>query len=57
MGVVWWISVAAEILMVQGVGVIIGAEFESFPRGQDCSPSAENLQYILVAGTTSAVCS
>ena len=46
MSVVWWISATAEILMVQGVGVTIGAVFESFPRGHDCSLSVENLQYI-----------
>ena len=44
MSVDWWISAATEILMVQGVGVAIDAEFESFPRGHDCSSSAENLQ-------------
>ena len=52
MSLVWWISAAAEILMVQGVGVTIGAEFESFPRGHDCSPSAEKHMLMVLAMDT-----
>ena len=40
---------AAESLMVQGVGVINGAESESFPRGRDCSTSAEKHMFIVFA--------
>ena len=47
--VVWWISAAAEILMVQGVEVAMGAGFESFPRGRDCSPLAEKHVHIVLS--------
>ena len=35
--------------MVQGVGVTNGAESESFPRGRDCSTSAEKYMFIVFA--------
>ena len=42
-------SAAAEILIVQVVEVAIGAGFESFPRGCDCSPSAEKHVHIVLS--------
>ena len=52
MSLFWWISAAAEILMVQGFGVTIGAEFESFPRGHDSFPSAEKHMLMVLAMDT-----
>ena len=56
MSVVWWISAAAEILMVQGVGVAIGA-LSHFLEDMIALHICRRYWYILVAGTTSAVCS
>ena len=33
----------------RGVGVTNGSESESFPRGRDCSPSAEKHMFIVFA--------